>query len=241
MIGQKVQLPMRKVSALYDTCLRMRWKAQWLSIGDRALLNKWIWRYGDEKEALWRKVIDDKYGGKELLPQVVNHRRFSGLRRIITKPMIYFNEHSETLFSSLGFSLGSGSRIDFWSCGWIPDVIVKYAFPRIFALAITKKGRSAIDIVRCLDMMVVPFKPIKNRVVLSWMEPPLGIMKFNVDGSALGKLGPVGTEGVLRDHLANKRIVFSETIGVVDSNLAELLAVTEAFIIFLSSPWPHSI
>lgn len=27
-----------------------------------ALLVKWWWRFGDEREALWRKVIADKYG-----------------------------------------------------------------------------------------------------------------------------------------------------------------------------------
>ena len=27
-----------------------------------ALLGKWLWRFGIEKDALWRKVIDLKYG-----------------------------------------------------------------------------------------------------------------------------------------------------------------------------------
>ncbi|KAL4311206.1 hypothetical protein GQ457_01G023410 [Hibiscus cannabinus] len=29
---------------------------------NRALLNKWIWRYGGENSSLWRKVVDAKYG-----------------------------------------------------------------------------------------------------------------------------------------------------------------------------------
>ena len=33
------------------------------------------------------------------------------------------------------------------------------------------------------------------------------------------------------------KIVFSKAVGIVDSNLAELLVVREAFIIFAASKW----
>ena len=65
-------------------------------------------------------------------------------------------------------------------------------------------------------------------------------MKFNVDGSSKGKPGPAGIGGVLRDSLAVVKIVFSKTIGVADSNVAELLAVREAMCIFVSLKWIHS-
>ena len=29
---------------------------------NEALLGKWLWRFGLEKDALWRKVIEVKYG-----------------------------------------------------------------------------------------------------------------------------------------------------------------------------------
>ena len=29
---------------------------------NQALLGKWLWRYALEREALWRRVIDNKYG-----------------------------------------------------------------------------------------------------------------------------------------------------------------------------------
>ncbi|XVF67223.1 hypothetical protein PTKIN_Ptkin10aG0103000 [Pterospermum kingtungense] len=50
-------------------------------------------------------------------------------------------------------------------------------------------------------------------------------MKFNIDGSAKGCPCDAGIGGVLTDHVANIKIVFSEYVGVVDSNLAELLAI----------------
>ena len=34
-----------------------------ISIKNKALLNKWVWRYGEEPNALWRAIIDSKYGG----------------------------------------------------------------------------------------------------------------------------------------------------------------------------------
>ena len=34
-----------------------------VSIKNRALLNKWVWRYGEEPCALWRVIIASKYGG----------------------------------------------------------------------------------------------------------------------------------------------------------------------------------
>lgn len=29
---------------------------------NKALLGKWLWRFGMEQDALWRRVIDEKYG-----------------------------------------------------------------------------------------------------------------------------------------------------------------------------------
>ena len=43
--------------------------------------------------------------------------------------------------SLFGFSLGDGSRIRFWRDEWIEGVVLKDAFPRIFALAMNKCGK----------------------------------------------------------------------------------------------------
>ncbi|XVF39217.1 hypothetical protein PTKIN_Ptkin01aG0017800 [Pterospermum kingtungense] len=50
-----------------------------LSLKNRALLNKWFWRFAKDKESLWRKPIVGKYGGDEgsLLPDTRGYRRFS--------------------------------------------------------------------------------------------------------------------------------------------------------------------
>ncbi|XVE77290.1 hypothetical protein DITRI_Ditri13aG0050500 [Diplodiscus trichospermus] len=72
---------------------------------------------------------------------------------------------------------------------------------------------------------------------MSWDSPKVGKLKFNVDGSAMGKPGPVGIGCILIDHLDEKKMAFSKPIGIVDSNMAELMAIREASILFISSPW----
>ncbi|XVF84544.1 hypothetical protein PTKIN_Ptkin17bG0045500 [Pterospermum kingtungense] len=73
--------------------------------------------------------------------------------------------------------------------------------------------------------------------LLVWEKPPAGAVKFNVDGSSLGKSGPAGIGGVLRDRLGVELARISKSIGVEDSNTAELLAIREAFLIFITSPF----
>ncbi|XVF83420.1 hypothetical protein PTKIN_Ptkin16aG0484400 [Pterospermum kingtungense] len=80
--------------------------------------------------------------------------------------------------------------------------------------------------------------PPKKRIKLGkaeWVRHEAGCLKFNVDSFALGKPNPAGIGGVLRDHEAKVKIRFSKAIGVADSNLAEVLASREAFLLFASS------
>ena len=45
-----------------------------LNLKNRALLNKWIWRFSEEPKALWSSIICSKYGGNQssLIPCVDN-------------------------------------------------------------------------------------------------------------------------------------------------------------------------
>ena len=54
-----------------------------------------------------------------------------------------------------------------------------------------------------------------------------------MDGSARSKPGLVGISGVLKDCMATTKVVFSKAIGVIDSNVAELLIIIEALRISL--------
>ncbi|GMJ08961.1 hypothetical protein HRI_004565300 [Hibiscus trionum] len=64
-----------------------------------------------------------------------------------------------------------------------------------------------------------------------------GCVKFNIDGSARGKLGPAGCGGVLRDEMGRVLALFSGPLGVLDSNEAELYAILFALESFRTLQW----
>ncbi|XVF78926.1 hypothetical protein PTKIN_Ptkin14bG0177500 [Pterospermum kingtungense] len=81
------------------------------------------------------------------------------------------------------------------------------------------------------ELVTVPQRSRARSISSRWVRPQVGCFKFNVDGSARGKTGPAGISGVMRDHEEAVKIRFSKHIGIADSNLAELLAIREAFIL----------
>lgn len=67
---------------------------------------------------------------------------------------------------------------------------------------------------------------------MEWSHLEEGWFKFNVDGSAFGKPGPAGFGGVCCDEKGCFVGVFSGYVGILDSNIAEFLAIHKAFVIF---------
>ena len=67
-----------------------------------------------------------------------------------------------------------------------------------------------------------------TRITSGWQPPPLGDLKWNVDGSSLGKPGLAGAGGVLRNHAGLVKCLFSIPCGIIDSNLAEVIAIRKA-------------
>ena len=61
--------------------------------------------------------------------------------RNITRLLSPSNEFFSLMSSVLGFSLGDGSNINFWSDEWIEGITLKSMFPRVFALAVNKVGK----------------------------------------------------------------------------------------------------
>ncbi|PWA41098.1 hypothetical protein CTI12_AA559960 [Artemisia annua] len=61
-----------------------------------------------------------------------------------------------------------------------------------------------------------------------WCPPEDGSLKFNVDGSAKGKPGLAGIGGLLRNSEGVVVALFSMPVGIMDSNVAEVLAIKEA-------------
>ncbi|EOY20574.1 Uncharacterized protein TCM_011960 [Theobroma cacao] len=93
--------------------------------------------------------------------------------------------------------------------------------------------RSILDTFRSPIAGAVTKKEMeKPSVVDSWTKPSQGEMKFKADGAARGCSGEAGIGGALRDEKGQIKILFLKCIGEGDSNLAEVMAIREAFLIF---------
>ncbi|KAK2648318.1 hypothetical protein Ddye_015807 [Dipteronia dyeriana] len=68
----------------------------------------------------------------------------------------------------------------------------------------------------------------KSKVLRPWSHPNDHDIVFNVDESSRGNPGLAGIGGVLRDVNEKVLCLFSSCVGLVDSNLAEVLAIHRA-------------
>ncbi|GMI83350.1 hypothetical protein like AT4G29090 [Hibiscus trionum] len=110
-----------------------------LRVKNRALLNKWMWRFGSEKQDLWRRVIVEKYNMDEcmMVPNITPSRITSWVWRNISSPVLNPND---SFVSNLRWVLGDGESIRFWSDHWTEVKSLKDAFLRIFRLASNPSG-----------------------------------------------------------------------------------------------------
>ena len=74
-----------------------------------ALLDKWLWRYGTERDALWRKVIEAKYGdgGGGWCTKPVTGTYGVSAWKSIRSGWMDFSKF-------LQFDVGDGTRVKFW-------------------------------------------------------------------------------------------------------------------------------
>uniref|UniRef100_A0A2N9FL13 Reverse transcriptase zinc-binding domain-containing protein n=1 Tax=Fagus sylvatica TaxID=28930 RepID=A0A2N9FL13_FAGSY len=100
-----------------------------LSIFNKALLGKWLWRYGAEHEALWRRVVDSKYGSRwgGWCSHRVHVPYGVGLWKFIRAGWDSFSRHS-------AFKVGDGSRVKFWLDTWCGNQPFRDSFPELFRL-----------------------------------------------------------------------------------------------------------
>ena len=100
-----------------------------LSILNKALMCKWCWRFANERDSHWRKVIRCKfgedYGG--WCSGDINGGFGVGLWKEIRKewPQLLQNTYP---------ALGNGSRINFWKDAWCGEEALSLTFPNLFRL-----------------------------------------------------------------------------------------------------------
>ncbi|XVE98191.1 hypothetical protein REPUB_Repub03eG0084400 [Reevesia pubescens] len=96
-----------------------------------------------------------------------------------------------------------------------------------------KSDSSFQDAIKCPNLLFSVLRIKRQRLAAVWEAPPLGILKFNVDGSSKGNPGPAGISGLLHDDDGAVKMVFSKAIGVSRSNLSRAAGYQRGFPHFL--------
>ena len=98
---------------------------------NKALLGKWIRRFGCEKDMFWRKVVGVKYGqlGFGWRTREDCGTFGVGVWREIMK-------ESSWCWSNIEFKVGKGTKVSFWTDHWCGNEVLSQAFPQLFTLAV---------------------------------------------------------------------------------------------------------
>ncbi|XP_077249006.1 uncharacterized protein LOC143888448 [Tasmannia lanceolata] len=98
-----------------------------------ALLSKWLWRFGEERSALWARVIGSRY---EVLSGTwesddIYERKGLTIWRDILKLRFEFTKGCR-------FKVYSGNRIKFWRDVWCANEALEILFPKLMRVAADK-------------------------------------------------------------------------------------------------------
>ncbi|GMP92605.1 hypothetical protein CsSME_00042760 [Camellia sinensis var. sinensis] len=108
---------------------------------NRSLLLKWWWRYEEEDKALWKKVINSRYGaiGGGWLPKMEPSGRVSAVWNGILYGVEIHPDLLNFFLSKAEINLGDGKRVFFWLDKWLRNMKLKDGFPRLFSLSTEKE------------------------------------------------------------------------------------------------------
>lgn len=111
-----------------------------MKLKNKLLLANWVWRYINEKIALWRKFIDAKYGNSS---QTIEPGTFS----LVTakRPWKAILKNQNLIFDSFSYKIGNWHNISFWNDSWLLEDSLARKFPLLFELS-PKNGSAVKDI-----------------------------------------------------------------------------------------------
>ncbi|XP_028118943.1 uncharacterized protein LOC114316485 [Camellia sinensis] len=101
-----------------------------LRVANKCLLIKWWWRFGSEKDTLWRKVICSR-NRLELaswIPSLIPSNSYSPVWNGIISVAEQCNSLKEYYLHNFKLKVGDGKRIRFWSDVWCQSVCLKDEF-----------------------------------------------------------------------------------------------------------------
>ena len=103
---------------------------------NEALLGKWLWRFGVERDHLWRMVIAEKYGEEE--GGWISKDPQCPFGITLWKSIM---RGKENFYKGVRFSPGDGNRISFWHDLCLGEKTLCETYPEIYANAIEKNAK----------------------------------------------------------------------------------------------------
>ncbi|RVW31438.1 putative ribonuclease H protein [Vitis vinifera] len=97
---------------------------------NKALLGKWVWRFAIDRDDLWKQVIVAKYGQEGLGWRA---KKAYGTIGVGVWKEIW--KESEWCWDNMGFIVGKGNKINFWTDVWCEDTRLAQSFPHLYAMA----------------------------------------------------------------------------------------------------------
>ena len=109
---------------------------------NKALLFKWVWRFGLEITSYGRRIICSKYLMDPDSPwwSTTHSSNCSHFMKSIYTLLTVESIFKSLIDEGLGLSPGDGSLIKFWQDSWLFNESLCSLFPRIFALSVNKFG-----------------------------------------------------------------------------------------------------
>ena len=115
---------------LLDQKRRMGWALGIWRARTRLLLLKWLWRFPNEQDALWAKIIKSKYGLDG------NKWDLGSARRSTSRsPWKFISSLYAEYEHMVSFKLGNGRRIRFWEDVWWGEEAFSSRFPDLYGLS----------------------------------------------------------------------------------------------------------
>jgi hypothetical protein len=105
---------------------------------NKALRGKWLWRYGMERDAYWRKVVEIKYGS--MWGGWCSEEGHGSYGVSVWKSI---RKDWGCFVPFISYRVGAGDKVQFWHAIWCSDLPLKVLFPELFSIAREKDASVA--------------------------------------------------------------------------------------------------
>ncbi|GKE18936.1 hypothetical protein Tco_1426513 [Tanacetum coccineum] len=104
---------------------------------NQALMFKWVWRFRNDSNSLWARVIKAMHGVDGRIGKSTKSYHPSAWVDIVNE-VNKLKSQGLDLLGLMKKKVGNGKETSFWDEAWRGDIIFKYRFPRVYALETNK-------------------------------------------------------------------------------------------------------